>query len=76
MGPPIGITICRSDGVPTYVSNGQTVVNGPKIGPDTIGRVYQKLESDDAKEYDWRKKLGAALMLAIEPDKHKNGTGK
>lgn len=68
MASPIGVTICRSDGVSSYQSNDQTVVNGPRTEPDANGRVYQRLGPDDAKEYDWRKKLGTALMKKLEPE--------
>jgi hypothetical protein len=76
MASPIGVTICRSDGVSTYVSNDLTIVNGPKVEPDANGRVYQKLGADDAKEYDWRKKLGTALMKHLrdlEPERIEKG---
>lgn len=62
MAAPIGVTICRSDGVAEVTQNNQVTVNGPKTDPDSNGRVYQKLGPDDAKEFDWRKKLGTALM--------------
>lgn len=76
MAYPIGITICRSDGVAELTQNNQIIVNGPKVEPDSNGRVYQKLGPDDAKELDWRKKLGTALMNHlndIEPGKIDTG---
>jgi len=76
MAAPIGVTVCRSDGVAELTQNNQVIVNGPKTDPDSNGRVYQKLGPDDAKEFDWRKKLGTALMNhlnEIEPGKIDTG---
>lgn len=76
MTSPIGVTICRSDGVSNYRSNDQFIVNGPRTEPDANGRVYQKLGPDDAKGYDWRKKLGTALIKHLsdrEPGRFEKG---
>lgn len=67
MAPYIGVTICRSDGVLEYTANSTIIPNSPKVEqkPDAKGRVYKKLGPNDAKELEWRRKLGAKMMTSL-----------
>ncbi len=76
MAPYIGVTVCRSDGVQEYTLNNATVVNGPRIeqSPDNKGRIYRKLDLNDVKALDWRKKLGAKVMASFGQAEEKGTT--
>jgi hypothetical protein len=76
MAPYYPVTICRSDGLESYVEKGKTVANAPTnldATPDADGKIsyYKKMGVDDAKSVMWRRKLGALLMEKIGGDVHK-----
>ena len=70
MAPYYPLLICRSDGQFEVATRSNVKeVNQPTAQqmddtPDANGNVdcYRKLEVDDAKHVDWRRKLGGMLM--------------
>ncbi len=78
MAPYYPLLICRSDGQ-TEVATRSNVkeANQPTAQqmddtPDTNGNIdcYRKLEVDDAKHVDWRRKLGGMLMHLLGGKEH------
>lgn len=72
MAPYYPITICRSDGLLEVKTKGITELNQPTTPqlddtPDNDGNVdcYKKLESDEPKAVDWRRKLGGMMMHVL-----------
>jgi len=72
------VTICRSDGLlEVKTKTGATEANQPTEAqrsstPDMEGNVdcYKKLEHDDPKAQDWRRKLGGMLMQVLGGEEH------
>jgi hypothetical protein len=63
------VAITRSDGKRYFNHNGKVIPNKPgkkdrDRTPDAEGKVeyYLRLDSSNAKEIDWRRKLGGMLM--------------
>jgi len=78
MAPYYPLTIHRSDGqFEVATRSGVKEVNQPTIQqmndtPDANGNVdcYKKLEVDEAKHVDWRRKLGGMLMHLLGGKAH------
>jgi hypothetical protein len=78
MAPYWPLTICRSDGQFEVLTKANVKeVNQPTVAqmddtPDANGNVdcYKKLEPDDAKAVDWRRKLGGMLMHLLGGKEH------
>lgn len=70
MAPYYPVTVCRSDGqVEIITTSGIREHNRPtqeqlSDTPDANGNVdcYKRLDEDDPKAIDWRRKLGGMLM--------------
>jgi hypothetical protein len=81
MAPYYPLLICRSDGQFEVATRSNVKeVNQPTAQqmddtPDANGNVdcYRKLEVDDAKHVDWRRKLGGMLMHLFDREKEHAG---
>jgi len=78
MAPYYPVTICRSDGQQeTIIKNGTLERNQPEPKqlndtPNAKGDVdcYRKIEDEDQKAIDWRRKLGGMLMHTLGGKAH------
>lgn len=72
------LTVCRSDGlIDTTTRDGITEANSPAAtqqnqAPKADGSIdyYQRIENDDLKALDWRRKLGGMLMNVLGTKEH------
>jgi hypothetical protein len=78
MAPHFPVTICRSDGQTEVITKtGIQELNRPTAAqlngaPDAEGNVdcYKKLDYDEPKAVDWRRKLGGMLMHLLGGKAH------
>ncbi|KAF1948899.1 hypothetical protein CC80DRAFT_597926 [Byssothecium circinans] len=73
------IFACKSDGQPVVNQKGNVIRNGPteeqlNNGPNKqgISDYYRKIEKDDPKHIEWRKKLGGMLLREVGGKAHED----
>jgi hypothetical protein len=78
MAPYYPVTVCRSDGqLEVITKSGMRELNRPTAEqlsdtPDANGSVdcYKRLDAEDPKAVDWRRKLGGMLMHLLGGKAH------
>lgn len=82
MAPYYPVTVCRSDGLLEVITkSGIRELNQPTPDqlsdkPDANGNVdcYKRLDVDDPKAVDWRRKLGGMMMHLLGGKAHSGKT--
>jgi len=77
MAPYYPLYVCRTDGLFKVSTRAGDELNQPtdaqiRDTPDAKGNVdcYKKLEHDDPKHIDWRRKLGGMMMHLVGGKDH------